>query len=245
MRGYPQGGKIDPVMKPVLRRLLPSPAAPITIAEAYDVERRPWPDRPWIGLCMVTSLDGSVSVDGTSGGLGNANDLEVLLTLRDLADIVLVGAGTARGEGYGPPRTPGKRIGVVTNSGRVDLDTDLFTSGSGFLIAPQSADIDESRVQVIRSGDDRVDLAAGVARLHEVLASVRYVQAEGGPSLNGALLTADLIDELDLTVSPRLVGGNGPRLTTGALETERSFELAHLLADDDGFVFSRWVRRAC
>ncbi len=232
-------------MKPALRRLLPSPATAITVSEAYDVQRRPRVDRPWIGLCMVASLDGSVSVDGTSGGLGNANDLEVLLTLRELADIVLVGAGTARGEGYGPPRTPGKRIGVVTNSGGVDLETDLFASGSGFLIAPRTADIDETRVQVIRAGDDRVDLAAGVARLHEVCASVQYVQAEGGPRLNGALLTADLIDELDLTWSPRLVGGYGPRLTTGAAETDRSFELAHLLADDDGFVFSRWVRRAC
>ncbi len=70
---------------------------------------------------MIASLDGAVAVDGTSGALGNANDREVLLTLRDLADVVLVGAGTASGEGYGPPRKPGLRIGVVTNSGQVDL----------------------------------------------------------------------------------------------------------------------------
>jgi riboflavin biosynthesis pyrimidine reductase len=74
---------------------------------------------------------------------------------------------------------------------------------------------------------------------------VRYVQAEGGPTLNGALLELDLIDELDLTISPRLVGGHGQRLTSTPVEIERRLELAHLLADDDGFVFSRWVRRAC
>ncbi len=229
-------------MKPSLRRLLPAPTTPITIQEAYAVERPRPLDRPWLGLCMVTSLDGSVSVDGTSGGLGNANDIDVLLTLRDIADMVLVGAGTARGEGYGPPRLAGKRIGVVTNSGHVDLGSDLFTSGSGFLIAPESAQIDETTVQVLRSGGDAVDLTDAVARLVEVMPGVRYVQAEGGPHLNGALLAADLIDELDLSLSPRLVGGDGPRLTAGAMEIERRFELAHVLADDDGFVFSRWVR---
>ena len=192
---------------------------------------------------MVTSLDGSVSIDGTSGGLGNANDIDVLLTLRDIADMVLVGAGTARGEGYGPPRLPGKRIGVVSNSGRVDLGTDLFTSGAGFLIAPDSADIDESRVEVLRAGATTVDLALAVALLHHVMPSVRYVQAEGGPHLNGALLAADLIDELDLSLSPRLVGGDGPRLTATAPQVEHRFELAHVLADDDSFVFTRWVRR--
>jgi riboflavin biosynthesis pyrimidine reductase len=192
---------------------------------------------------MVTSLDGSVSIDGTSGGLGNANDLDVLLTLRDIADMVLVGAGTARGEGYGPPRLPGKRIGVVTNSGRVDLGTDLFTSGAGFLIAPDTADIDESRVEVLRAGDAAVELTLAIARLSNVMPSVRYVQAEGGPRLNGALLAADLIDELDLSLSPRLVGGHGSRLTAAAPEIEQHFELAHLLADEDSFVFTRWIRR--
>ena len=77
----------------------------------------------------------------------------MLLTLRDLADVVLVGAGTASGEGYGPPRTPGLRIGVVTNSGhRRSRRQPLFASGAGFVIAPQSADVDESAVDVLRAG---------------------------------------------------------------------------------------------
>lgn len=231
--------------RPPLRRLHPLPSEPTTVAAAYDVDRTPPAGRPWVGLCMVASLDGSVSIEGTSGGLGNANDLDVLLTLRDLSDITLVGARTVRGEGYGPPRRPGKRIGVVTNSGRVDLDTALFTSGAGFLIAPEAAAVDQSRVQVLVAGEFEVDLPGAIRRLGEVVTSVRYVHAEGGPMLNGALLEHDLIDELDLSISPRLVGGQGPRLTSAAPEIERRFELAHLLADDDGFVFSRWVRRAC
>ena len=82
-------------------------------------------------------------------------------------------------------------------------------------------------------------------RLHEVLPAVRYVQAEGGPRFNASLLEADLIDEIDLSFSPRLVGGNGARLTAGAPEIDRRFDLAHLLADDEGYLFSRWVRTAC
>ncbi len=232
-------------MRPALTRLYPAPFGPMTVRQAYDVARPTPAGRPWVSLCMVTSLDGSVSLGGKSGGLGNPNDLDVLLTMRDLADVVLVGAGTVSGEGYGPPKSPNKRIGVITNSGRVDVGTDLFVSGSGFLIAPESADIDEARVEVLRVGVTSVDLTEAVSRLGEVMPAVRHAHAEGGPHLNAGLLAADLIDELDLSLSPRLVGGAGSRMIAGAPELERHLELAHLLADDDGFVFSRWVRRAC
>jgi riboflavin biosynthesis pyrimidine reductase len=233
-----------PVMTPPpLRRVHPAPHEPITIAEAYAVERTPHDDRPWVGLCMVSSLDGTVAVEGTSGALGNPNDLEVLLTLRSIADMLIVGSGTVRGEGYGPPKKPGQRLGVVTNRGSVDLDSPLFTSGAGFVIAPESAEIDEDRVEVLRAGEDTVDLVVAFSRLREIDATVRYVQAEGGPTLNAALLEVDLIDELDLTIASRLSGGAGPRLTDGADELDRRFDVEHLLVDDDGFVFGRWTRR--
>jgi riboflavin biosynthesis pyrimidine reductase len=193
---------------------------------------------------MVMSLDGSIAVDGASGSLGNPNDVAVLSTLRSIADMIIVGAGTVSGEGYGPPKKAGQRLGVVTNSGRVDLDSELFTSGAGFVITNERAEVDSSRVQVVRAGRDRVNIGAAVARLTEIDPSVRYVQAEGGATLNGSLLDADVIDELDLTLSPHLVGGDAPRLTSGAAERLRGFELAHVLADDDGYLFSRWLR-AC
>jgi riboflavin biosynthesis pyrimidine reductase len=228
---------------PTLWRVHPAPHEPVTVEAAYRVERTPHDHRPWVGLCMVTSLDGSVTVGGTSGGLGNPNDLQVLGTLRSIADVIVVGAGTVRGEGYGPPKKPGQRIGVVTNRGSVDLDDELFTSGAGFVIAPDSATIDEDRVDVLRAGVDEVDLSLAIERLHHVVPGVGYVQTEGGPTLNAALLDADLIDELDLTIASRLVGGPGSRLTNGDDELDRRFDVAHLLVDDDGFVFGRWVRR--
>jgi len=225
-----------------LRRLHPGPSEPVTVADAYSTTRRPPSGRPWVGLCMIASLDGAIAIEGASAGLGNRNDIDVLLGLRALADVIVVGAGTASGEGYGPPSKPGQRIGVVTNSGKVDLTNDLFTSAAGFLIAPHAAQIDEAACEVLRVGEQRVDLQEAIQRIDTIVPGVAYVQAEGGPTLNAALLAADLVDELDLTISPRVVGTDGPRLTNGEALIDARFSLDQLLMDDEGFVFGRWLR---
>jgi 5-amino-6-(5-phosphoribosylamino)uracil reductase len=191
---------------------------------------------------MIASLDGAVVVDGASGGLGNPNDRDLLLTMRELADVIVVGAGTARGEGYGPPRKPGQRIGVVTNSGNVDLTSPLFSSGAGFVIAPESAPIDDTRCEVLRAGAGNVDLRLALASIGTIVPGVRHVQAEGGPTLNAGLLADDLIDELDLTVSPRMVSGDGPRLTSPGAHVDARFTIAGLLVDEESFMFGRWLR---
>jgi 5-amino-6-(5-phosphoribosylamino)uracil reductase len=224
-----------------LLRLHPGPVEPTTVADSYLIAR-PHPDsRPWVGVCMIASIDGATALSGRSGGLANPTDREVLLTIRAAADVVLVGAGTAAGEGYRAPQRPDLRIGVVTNSGRVDTTRELFTSGAGFLVAPESAPVPDG-VEVLRVGAQRVDLGEAVARLAEVVPGVQFVSAEGGPQLNAALLDADLVDEVSVTTSPRLVGGSSGRLAMGAAETDRRFALAHLLLDGEQFVFSRWVR---
>lgn len=219
----------------VMRRLHPNPTEHITAAQAYDVDRPRPPDRPWLGLCMVASVDGSTVVDHRSEALSSEADRQVLLTLRSLADVIVVGAGTVRIEGYGPPNKPGQRIGVVSRSGNVDLSMPLFTSGAGFLIVPKSAP--QSPVDMVRAGDDEVDLVAALGQL-----DADFVQAEGGPALNAALAAADVIDELNLTISPVLSGGDGPRLLTGAESIGHRLALAHVL-EDDGFLFTRYLRR--
>jgi riboflavin biosynthesis pyrimidine reductase len=183
---------------------------------------------------MVASVDGTTVIDERSSGLSSAADQEVLATLRSLADLVIVGAGTVRAERYGPPKKPGQRIGVVSRRGDVDPTLPLFTSGAGFLILPEDAP--GVPVESVRAGVGRLDLAAALGQL-----DADVVQAEGGPGLNGALLDADLIDELNLTISPVLAGGDGSRLTTHAAAVARRMRLAHLL-EDDGFLFSRYVR---
>lgn len=234
-----------PFPRPALTRVFPGPATSVTVREAYDVARPlgsgvGGATRPWVGVCMVASLDGSVTLDGASGGLGNTNDLEVLLTLRDLADAVIVGLGTARGEGYGAPGS-GIRIGVVTNTGNIDPSSELFRSGAGFVITTERTEI-PSHVDVVRAGIDRVDLAVALDRIGAVVPGVAHVHVEGGPSLNAALLEHDLVDELDLTIAPLMVGGMGKRAALGAGEVTRRFDLAHLLVDDDSYTFARWVR---
>jgi riboflavin biosynthesis pyrimidine reductase len=223
------------------RRVFPD-SADMTIAQAYDAPLGAPPDRSWVGLCMVSSIDGSTVVDGRSTELSSANDVAVLLGLRRLADVIIVGAGTVRGEGYGPPDTPGQRIGVVTASGRVDTSLPLFTSGAGFLITTDDADV-AGDVDTIRTGTKRVNLRTAVDRFDEVHPSPHFVQVEGGALLNGAVLEADLFDEINLTTSPLCVGGAGPRLTTGATDLAHRFELAQMVIDDQSFVFSRWKRK--
>lgn len=217
-----------------MRRLFPHPADDVTVRECYDAPRPRPADRPWVALCMVAGLDGSTVVDRTSRGLSNATDQEVLLTLRSFADVILVGAATVREEGYGPPRREGQRIGVVSRSGSLDFDAPLFTSGKGFVVLP--TDAPPVSVPSVRAGLGSVDIAAALAQL-----DAQVVQAEGGSTLNGLLAAADCIDELNLTVSPQLNGGDGPRLTSGAPSLSHRMQLAHVL-EDDGFLFTRYLR---
>ena len=226
-----------------MQRLVPAPASTVTLSEAYATPLGSRIDRPWVGLCMVSSIDGSTVVDGASAGLSSDNDSGVLLQLRTIADVILVGAGTARGEGYGPPSTPGQRIGVVTRSGSVDTSSELFTSGAGFVITTTSADFEERGVDVLRVGTDDVDLSAAIRRIPEMSPGATFIQAEGGPTLNGALADADLFDELNLTTSPAIVGGSGPRLMNGASDLSERYVLDQMVVDDEAFVFSRWRRR--
>jgi riboflavin biosynthesis pyrimidine reductase len=101
-------------------------------------------------------------------------------------------------------------------------------------------------VDTVRAGATSVDLPLAVSMLDGIVPGIAFVHAEGGPQLNGALATADLIDELNLTLSPYLAGGDGPRLTVGGADLSSAYELAHVVVDEASFVFSRWVRRrAC
>jgi riboflavin biosynthesis pyrimidine reductase len=222
-----------------VRRLFPpDPDAPdtghLSVAEAYDVSRPRPANRPWVALCMVASLDGSTVVAERSHDLSSATDQTVLATMRQIADVIIVGAGTVRAERYGPPRKLGQRIGVVSRHGDIDLSMPLFASGAGFLILPEDAP--PTSADSVRAGIGALDLPGALAQLDGDV-----IQAEGGPGLNGALLDADLIDELNLTISPRLAGGDGLRLTSHAADALRTMRLAHVL-EDDGFLFTRYVR---
>lgn len=223
--------------------MFPEPAAAASLDDLYGAPRARVAGRPWVGVCMVASLDGGVVVDGRSKDLGSEHDAAVFARLRQAADVIIVGAATVRQEGYAAPRKHGQRLGIVTGSGVVDTSTDLFASGAGFLVMAEDGPSVDPSIDVVRAGRDQIDLPLAVRRLDEVSNAPTFVQAEGGPRLNGALLDADCVDELNLSVSPMLTGGSGPRLTSGAEPALQRFTLAHLVVDDDSFAFTRWVRR--
>ncbi len=224
-----------------MMRLTPNDGSATTIDDAYAAPLGRHADRPWLGLCMVASIDGSTVVDGASAQLSGTNDANVLRRLRSLADVIIVGAGTVRDEGYGVPKRPGQRIGVVTASGSVDVSIDLFTSGAGFLITTDNAST-PADVDVVRAGPHRVDFAVALAKLGEIGITASFAQAEGGAGLNGALFAQDVVDEINVTTSPLTVGGGGPRLASGGDDHEHRFDLAQLLVDDESFLYARWLR---
>ena len=184
---------------------------------------------------MITTPDGAIDVNGRSQPLGGPADQKRLISLRGLSSVVIVGAGTMRTENYGVPSKPGLRIGVVTLSCNLDFTSPLFTSGSGFIIT--TADAPEVPVDSIRAGEGSIDFAAVLAHLPEGM-----IHVEGGPQLNAALLEADVVDAINLTWSPRLVGSRGPSISQ-APHALRNFSLASLTTQEE-FVFARYERKS-
>jgi riboflavin biosynthesis pyrimidine reductase len=183
---------------------------------------------------MITTPDGAIDVDGRSGPLGGPADQARLKELRAQASVVLVGAGTARAEKYGPPSQSGLHIAVVTNSCDFDFSSPLFASGAGIIVT--HLDAPEVPVPSIRAGHGTVNLAEIMKQLPHGI-----VHVEGGPSLNAALLDADLVDVINLTFSPRLVGVRGVSFAQ-APHALRAFTQTSMHTRDD-FVFVRYERQ--
>ena len=157
---------------------------------------------------MIASIDGATAVAGVSSRLGGPADQALFAVLRSQADVVVVAAGTVRAEHYGPLAVP---MAVLSRSGRLDWDS-LFTAAitPPIVITVAEAPALEHKkaadlADVIIAGERDVDLAAALGALAE--RGYARVLAEGGPTLNGQLAAAGLLDELCLTVSPLLAGG--------------------------------------
>jgi riboflavin biosynthesis pyrimidine reductase len=224
-----------------VRQLFPEPIESVEPLDVYrDVPMVA--GRPAVRLNMISSVDGATAVDGLSGGLGGSGDRKVFAALRALADVVLVAAGTVRAETYGPGPVP---IAVVSGSLRLDWDTPFFIAASHRPIvitsgrAPaEGAKRAQEVADVLVAGDDEVDLARAVEALGE--RGFGHVLAEGGPSLNGALAGAGVLDELCLTLSPRLVAGDAKRILTGpALPAPPELTLQSV-CEEDGSLFLRY-----
>jgi riboflavin biosynthesis pyrimidine reductase len=226
----------------------------LAAAYAYPRER-------WLRANFVSSADGAAYVDGLSGGLSAPADKQVFGILRVLADVVLVGAGTARAEEYKPARRwdslaslragrpAALPIAIVTRSLGLNLASPLFTDApedARTIVITCAASDSDLRAEtakiadVIVAGDEAVDLAAARGALEE--RGLRRVLCEGGPSLFGDLAAAGLVDELCLSLSPTLAGPGAARIIDGThLGAARPLALTQVLAADDGFLFCRYA----
>ncbi|MDF3298480.1 pyrimidine reductase family protein [Streptomyces tropicalis] len=218
---------------------------------------------PWLRANMVSTLDGAAQHDGRSQPLSCAADMRIFGTLRALADVVVVGAETARREEYRPARArrefaaaraaagqgPAPAIAVVSAGLDLDFSLPLFTSPAVRTLVLTGAAAPAGRVAAAERAGAAVVVAGdggGVdpARAVRALAGLGHTRllTEGGPRLLGQFVAAGVLDELCLTLAPMLTAGDAQRIAGGpSVEVPRRFALASLL-EEDGFLFSRYRR---
>lgn len=240
-----------------LLRLYPRPGTttPADLISRLDLGSRAPAGRPYLVLNMVASLDGKAAVEGRTRELGSEADRQLFHHLRTQADAILVGAGTVRAERYGRAvkgddlRAKREEEGLdpdvpmVIVSGRLDLPEDLplLQDPEARLLIATAAGHEltgtRARIEYLRTGDDLPLLLARLREHH----GVRSVLCEGGPTLNSHLLAAGVVDELFLSVSPKIVGGSDALTIVAGrpLLEPAEAELLWLL-EGEGDLFARW-----
>jgi len=216
----------------------------------------------WWRANFVTTVDGAVTgADGRTGTINNAADKVVFDLLRALADVVVVGAGTARAEGYGPVqpltdelaavrrravgRTTPARLLVVSASAEIPAGLLGAAPGAVMLATTSQAPAEALGEAVRQLGEPHV-IVGGAGPVDPVWLRGELVRrgatrilCEGGPTLLRAMLLGGVLDELCLTTSPLLVGGHGPRLVEG-LELRRDIRPV-LVLEESGTLLTRWL----
>ncbi|MGN6753959.1 MAG: dihydrofolate reductase family protein [Intrasporangium sp.] len=241
-----------------LRQIHPAPGADVPAVDAYA---RPDGRARHVSVNMVSSIDGAATLEGRVGTLTGPADQELLHLLRSLCDVLLVGAATIRAEGYGPIRTvreledrrrelgqaPSPRLAVVTRTLDLDLGSAAFTAAierpillTTELAGPDRVAAARAVADVLVVGERSVDLGAALDLLTSQ--GLPRILSEGGPRVLSELFRTELVDELCLAISPVVVAGAEPRITSGpSLPAPRPMELGAVY-ERDGFLFTRWLR---
>ncbi|PSK96979.1 riboflavin-specific deaminase-like protein [Haloactinopolyspora alba] len=248
---------------PLVQQIFPLPSRSLdeldALAAAYAYPPAAG-ERAWVRANMVSSLDGAVQgADGRSATVSSPPDRRILSLLRGLADVVLVGAGTARTERYGPAeeraayaelrraggQPPAPPIAVVSRSLDLDPAADLFTAARErtVVLTVDAAPAERRRAlaavaDVVVTGDTSIDVPAAVRALAD--RGLRRVLCEGGPHLLARIVENGCLDELCLTLSPRVVGGRSARMLETPQPLSGDWRLAHLV-EDGGTLMSRWL----
>jgi riboflavin biosynthesis pyrimidine reductase len=241
-----------------MRQLFPIAVDPVDPLDVYaDIPAAS--GRPSVRLNMIVSIDGGTSWNGVSGALGGPADKSLFATMRCLTDVVLVASGTMQAEHYGPAVLPpaiqdarrerGQKpvppIAVVTLSAKFDWASPFFADATErpIIITAASADAENLKraaevADVIIAGDEQVDLARALDELGQ--RGARTVLAEGGPTLNGELVRAGLLDELCVTLSPLLASGDAKRIVAGSTLDELAPLCIRSICEEDDYLFCRY-----
>ena len=195
------------------------PMTPSNFEHLYGRQLRPQRGLPWTFANMVAGADGAATMHGRAEGLSSVLDQALFQYLRGQADVVLVGAQTVRAEGYGPIGCAvgaRPRLAIVTSSGDFDYSSLLFAGSFDrpILVAPRSQarlieERADGRAEVLVAGERRVDLAEAVDNLAQRQGPM--ILTEGGPTLLTGLMRAGVVNELCLTIAPK-VGGEDIRI---------------------------------
>jgi len=231
-------------------RLWPEPASELSDDELVGGLGR----APGLRVNFVESIDGAATVDGRSGGMSGEADKRRFELLRRVSDAVIVGAGTVRTEGYGPLRVSDASAAwrvahgmsehpvfvIVTRSLGLDPGARIFVEAPvrPVIVTTASPSAASARARfeqvadVIAVGDEAVDLPMALDALRA--RGLSRLLSEGGPSLFGSLLAADLVDELCVTIAPQLNSGEAKRIVDGTSESPRPMQLVEVLASGGG-----------
>jgi riboflavin-specific deaminase-like protein len=233
-------------------RLLPDPAPDVHVDELLDslaLRDRAPADRPYTVANFIESVDGRATVQGRSRGLGDEGDRALFHGLRERVDAVMVGTGTLRAEDYGrilgrdERRQRRAELGlndeplavIVSRSGKIPTGARLFGEPEARIVVFTCEDCDVSgcaaQVDVVLLDPSQMTMTTALRTLR-IDHDVRWLLCEGGPTVLSALLQERLVDELFVTVAPKLVGGGtGPTITTGPeLAEPQELSLSWLLA---------------
>ncbi|ALX66367.1 pyrimidine reductase family protein [Microbacterium sp. XT11] len=231
-------------------RLWPDPEGDLDDERLLELTRMP--DGPWLRMNFISSIDGAATQDGRSGGLGDDADRRLFGLLRWDADAVLVGAGTARAEGYAELRVAHDAVAwriarglppqptLVLVSASLDLDPDdrMFAEAPVRPVVCTVPGVPSARrdriaevADVVVTGGSGVDPQA--LRRELAARGLRRVHAEGGPTLFASFLEAGAVDALHLTLAPRLQNGSAGRIVRGGTEAPTGMRLESVLRAGD------------
>jgi riboflavin biosynthesis pyrimidine reductase len=221
-------------------------------------------DGPWVRANFIASVDGGATADGKTETMAGPGDRLIFNLLRELADVIVVGAGTVRIEGYsgahmsaaqrhrrharGQSEVP--QLAIVTKSGRLERDMPVFTRTEVPPLVLTCTEAAEETRRVLTGLCEVLDCSAGdpakvdEAALLQALAArgMRRILTEGGPMLLGAFVQRNMLDELCLTIAPYVVGGLARRIATGPGQLLARMRCAHVLTDDAGYLYTRYVK---